>query len=128
MELVYVVRSGSLVLSSGSRDILPIAKGYSGFREYRNNPAFETRRALGPIPRGIWLVNQAVQHPRLGPVALSLEPENVPSLSGRSEFFIHGDNARGDFSASTGCIIVGREARDFVAALWRLGVRRLRVE
>jgi len=124
-NFVYSVAHGSLFLSCGSM-LVSIGKGYSGFREYRNNAAFETRKALGPIPRGRWLVGFGASHPRLGPVAIPLQPEDVPALSGRSGFYIHGDNSKGDFSASTGCIILPRSARDCIDHLSRWsGVRTL---
>ena len=127
MEFLYSVSYGEMFLLGGQSDKLLLGKGYSGYREYRNNAAYETRKALGPIPRGQWLLRQAQAHPRLGPVCIGLEPQDVPNLAGRSEFFIHGDNVRGDFSASTGCIILARGAREAIAGLYRPGVRTLTV-
>ena len=128
-HFVYVVADGEMFLSCGEDMELSIGKGYSGYREYRNNASFETRKALGPLPRGRWLVGFGIQHPRLGPQAIALQPEDVPNLSGRSGFYIHGDNRRGDFTASTGCIVLGRSARDCIDHLSRWsGVRTLIVQ
>ena len=125
-HFVYVVADGEMFLSCGEDMEPSIGKGYSGYREYRNNASFETRKALGPLPRGRWLVGFGIQHPRLGPQAIALQPENVPNLSGRSGFYIHGDNSRGDFSASNGCIVLGRSCRDTIDHLARWsGVRSL---
>ena len=128
-HFVYLVAGGEMLLSCGEDMELSIGKGYSGYREYRNNASFETRKALGPIPRGRWLVGFGIQHPRLGPQAIALQPEDVPNLSGRSGFYIHGDNSRGDFSASNGCIVLGRSCRDTIDHLARWsGVRALIVQ
>ena len=73
-----------------------------------------------------WLVGFGLDHPRLGKQAIPLQPENVENLAGRFGFYIHGDNSRGDFSASTSCIILGRSVRDCIDHLSRWsGIRRL---
>ena len=129
MEFIYSVGSGEMFLSCGAGHRLRIGKGYSGFREYRNNAAFEARKSLGPLPRGRWLLGQAIAHPRLGPVCLPLQWESGPSVFGRSGFYIHGDNVQRDYSASTGCIVLGRDERQFIDFLVRgPGVRTVMVQ
>jgi hypothetical protein len=43
--------------------------------------------------------------------SLPLDPSPGNDMHGRSGFYIHGDNNRGDNSASTGCIILGKAIR-----------------
>lgn len=85
-----------------------VGTGYSGKSPYRNDPTNETRKGLGPIPRGQYAIGEAEPHPRLGPIAMPLTPIGHDAC-GRSAFFIHGDNARHD--ASHGCIILGPSIR-----------------
>lgn len=86
--------------------------GYSGRGTGLNNPESEGKVGIGPIPRGLWAVGEAYHHPRLGPLAIPLTPQG--EVHGRSEFFIHGDNSRGDFSASSGCIVLSRSTRQWI--------------
>lgn len=119
MDFVYSVARGEMFLRCCKDVEVLVAKGYSGYREYRNNPSFEARKALGPIPRGRWRIGPGVEHPRLGALAIPLEWESGLSVYGRSGFYIHGDNRAGDFTASNGCIVLGREHRQFIDYLCR---------
>ena len=87
-----------------------VATGYSGHGEGVNNPAMERVECVGPIPRGEWMVGQAYQHARLGPVTMNLAMMSGDAF-GRTLFRIHGDTGRGDRSASEGCIILPRSVR-----------------
>lgn len=84
VHYVYVVADGEMFLSCGEDVLLSLGKGYAGYGSYRDKSAFETRKALGPLPRGRWLVGFGINHPRLGPQAIALQPEDVPNLSGLS--------------------------------------------
>jgi len=97
------------------RDGKTVAMGYSGHGEGLNNPEMEAAAGVGPIPRGRWRIGPAERHPRLGPVAMPLTPDGHDA-HGRTAFFIHGDNSRGDQSASHGCIILPRSVRQEIAA------------
>ena len=124
MEFFYAVNTGQMYLRAGE-DTLEIDRGYSGYKEYRNSVRFEKAKLLGPIPRGVWTVGFGQAHPRLGPQAIPLEIEEG-DIFGRSGFFIHGENGFVNFTASTGCIVLGRSARDCIDHLSRrAGVRRL---
>lgn len=90
---------------------VPVYIAYSGKGAHRDNPAFTEVARSGPIPVGLYRALDARNHPTLGPVAIPLEPHPSTKTFGRSGFYIHGDNGRGDFSASEGCIIVQRSAR-----------------
>lgn len=93
----------------------PIAEGYSGKPPYVNDPAAEDRKSLGPIPRGRYRTMPSIRHTRLGPVAIELVPQAGHPMFDRSGFWIHGDNRDRNRSASSGCIILGRDARELIS-------------
>jgi hypothetical protein len=100
-------------------------RGYSGNHTGLNNPADEDVRAVGPLPCGLYTIGPArnpIDH--LGPIALPLMPAVTNEMFGRSAFFIHGDNAAGNHSASDGCIIMPPDVR---ATIDRGYVRQLQV-
>jgi len=88
-----------------------MATGYSGKGIGRNNPDFQSIPRVGPIPRGVWTILPAKNHPRLGRVSLPLEAVGTHPIFERSGFYIHGDNAASDGSASEGCIILPHHVR-----------------
>ena len=88
--------------------------GYSGRGVYRDDPGATKEVANGPIPVGSYMCSKPVPHPRLGPQAVYLTPRYGTPMFGRTEFFVHGDNSKGDYSASNGCIILPRSARDLI--------------
>lgn len=114
MYFRYQVSTGRFSLFGDAGCEVAHASGYSGRGSYLNDPSGEAFVGLGPIPVGQWTIGQAISHPRLGPQAIPLYRAQVPY--GRSGFYIHGDNTRGDFSASNGCIILGRNIRDTIVA------------
>jgi hypothetical protein len=87
-----------------------IGAGYSGHGAGLNNPAMQNVHDVGPIPQGAWTIGPPRDPPdHLGPLAMPLTPSG--DTFGRSDFFIHGDNAQLNHSASDGCIILVREIR-----------------
>lgn len=111
MTWVYVQRTGSLYGPDGKK----LGAGYSGHGAGMNNPAMQTARAVGPCPAGAYTVGPArdpIDH--LGPVAMPLMPAATNEMFGRSAFFMHGDNAAGDHSASDGCLIFPHDIRQAV--------------
>ena len=93
-----------------------LVRGYSGHGEGLNNGLFQYVHNVGPIPVGLYSVGPPVLHPGLGPVVLQLKAHPYTETKGRSGFYIHGDNAKGDQSASEGCIVIGRAERQSVAS------------
>ncbi|CAF1121418.1 unnamed protein product [Adineta ricciae] len=83
----YYQSTGKFVTSDGTS-----YSGYSGNGEGLNNPNKESVRCVGPIPK-----------------VLTPSPSNI--MYGRSDFLIHGDNKKNDYSASKGCIVVEPNAR-----------------
>lgn len=93
-----------------------IATAYSGNGEGLNNPAMEADKGIGPIPRGQYHIGPwEDMHPHLGPQVAPLTPVGHDAL-GRTEFFVHGDSSAMNHTASHGCIIAGRPARDAMRA------------
>ena len=115
--LVYSQSTGRLT-EFGTDKFL--GSGYSGFKEGRNNPDLQDKQALGPIPRGFWRIGEVYDSARVGRRTIPLyklddKPgDDVDALTGRSAFRIHGDNSRGDQSASRGCIILPRLIREVI--------------
>ena len=109
MAWVYYINSGELWQGSEI-----VARGYSGRRPFLNMAAATDRIGLGPIPIGYWTIGNGVDHPNLGPLSIALYP--ITYKGPRSAFFIHGDNAKRDQSASRGCIILDRRIRDMLNA------------
>lgn len=107
-----------------------ISRGYSGRGRGVNNPALQGERAVGPIPAGRWRIVERYDSANVGPYALVLHAADATpnddrhDPTRRSAFRIHGDNARGDRSASKGCIILPRKVRE---AIWNSGDRDLEV-
>lgn len=84
---------------------------YSGHGSGLNNPGMESVHNLGPIPRGRWeIVEWLDSYPPHGPIVARLKP-TAHDAFGRTGFLVHGDTASRDNTASHGCIILCREAR-----------------
>ena len=98
--------------------------GYAGRGVGLNSPGASGIAGLGPLPGGEYDVGRPVDHPRLGPLAFPVVPRLGNMMFGRSGFMIHGDNRKGDRSASSGCIILDRPHRE---ALLEFGVKSLLV-
>ena len=107
-----------------------VTKGYSGNGRGVNNPALQGERAVGPVPDGNWKIVEMYNSKRVGPYALVLHAvdptpdDDRHDRTNRSAFRIHGDNSKGNRSASHGCIILPRIYRE---RIWRSGDRDLLV-
>ncbi len=104
---LYVQSAGQLYRPDGSF----CASGYSGRGDGLNNPAMQEIKDVGPLPTGLYALGTAETHPRLGPIAIPLQPDPLNAMYGRSEFWCHGDNAEANHTASEGCIVMPRLAR-----------------
>ena len=108
---VYKQSTGELFLEGKK-----IASGYSGHGNGLNNPKAEAEENVGPIPRGLWTIGSAFDDKNgRGPVVLRLTFQGQKNAHSRSGFLIHGDNGKGDKSASNGCIILDRSTRERIA-------------
>lgn len=98
-----------------SLGVLYTFHGYSGKGEGKNNGSCESVRNVGPVPRGDWTItiDDSGRNPGLARPVLRLTPDKGTETYGRSGFLIHGDNSTG--TASEGCIILNRAARELIA-------------
>lgn len=97
---------------------------YSGHGSGLNNPLAEAVPGHGPIPKGTWKLTGVQDSEHTGPFSIVLEPDGFDPY-GRSAFRVHGDNSKGDRSASHGCIIMDRGHR---TKLWSSGTHYIQVE
>jgi len=107
------------VYSTGPGSVKPdmTLEGYSGHAEGLNNPSADDQVGIGPIPSGLWIIGEAFNNRgSTGPMSMRLTPAAGTDAHGRSAFLIHGDNSRGDQSASHGCIILCRVDRQAVSS------------
>ena len=114
MTWTYQQSTGRLTAPDGVYE----GSGYSGFEVGLNNPAMQSDPDVGPIPRGTWNIGSPIDPPDyLGPLAMALTifAGQEAFTFGRSAFFIHGDNAAMDRTASRGCIILGRALRQAIS-------------
>jgi Protein of unknown function (DUF2778) len=116
----YAQKTGAL-LQNGQL----VATGYSGFEEGKNNPAMQAVKNVGPIPQGDWTIEgPPINTAEHGPFVLILTPSADTNTFGRSGFLMHGDSIQAPGTASKGCIIMAREARELV---WNSGDTDLEV-
>jgi Protein of unknown function (DUF2778) len=92
-----------------------LAAGYSGAVGYKNNPDNEDLKERGPIPCGSYAIHPPVDTVTHGPFVMWLTPDPANEMYGRSAFGIHGDSVTQPGTASEGCIILPRYARDRIA-------------
>lgn len=86
--------------------------GYSGFEQGKNSPEYEGIVDIGPIPRGLYQIGLPHTSARTGPLSFNLTPIGHDAR-GRTDFKVHGDNAR--HNASHGCVIITRFYREALA-------------
>lgn len=103
----YEQTTGNLYTPEG----VHFSTGYAGAVGYKNNPRFQDIKYKGPLPCGLYFMAEIVEHTRLGPDAIRLEPGPENEMFGRSGFFIHGDDVINPGHGSDGCICAPRFAR-----------------
>jgi hypothetical protein len=104
----YEQATGRLLRPGG--ELLEV--GYSGFADGKNNPLLETEANVGPVPRGLWYFGFPFSSKDHGPFCLRLFPDPATNTHGRSGFLVHGDSKQRPGSASRGCVVVSRDARE----------------
>jgi Protein of unknown function (DUF2778) len=108
----YQQSTGNLTAPDGSL----AGQGYSGNGADLDNPSAEAVIGHGPIPQGAWTIGAFETYPHLGEVVAPLLPCEGNTMDGREGgFFIHGDNAAMDHTASDGCIVLSRALREMIA-------------
>jgi hypothetical protein len=108
----------------GHNGTLVFHGGYSGNGPGLNNPSEEAVQGVGPLPEGRYRIAGIAADNHTGPFSLLLQPEAGTEMHGRAGFRIHGDNSKGNFSASHGCIILPPQVRH---QIWDSGDRELEV-
>ncbi len=106
MSWVYKQASGVLYRPDGTI----FGTGYAGHEDGVNNPAMESEHCIGPLPRGEYRMESIVDSDHTGRASIILVPDPQNQMFGRGGFRIHGDNEKGDRSASEGCIVIGHAA------------------
>ncbi len=93
----------------------------------KNNPAMQSVANRGPLPQGIYSIGTAlpIGPGRTGKFVLPLTPDPANQMFGRFGFYLHGDNAAENFTASDGCIVLSLTIREAIATS---GDRELTVE
>jgi len=103
------------------------AVGYSGRYMGKNNPLMQNVKETGPLPVGIYRIEDAYTHPHLGPLTMNLKPDPANEMFDRSEFRIHGDSIESPGFASKGCIVLNHGYRMAINDAARSGDRLLEV-
>lgn len=116
---VYSQSTGKL-----SKDGVFMTIGYSGHAEGKNNPNMQSVPNVGPIPVGLYYIEAPIDTDTHGPFVLRLTPDPKNEMFDRSGFLVHGDSIKDPGSASHGCIIMPRYARE---RMWDLNDHVLRV-
>lgn len=98
---------------------------YSGAPGYKNNSSYECIKEKGPLPRGLYRIDEPYNSPHTGAYTLSLSPSAGNDMCGRSAFKIHGDSVTHPGMASNGCIVMPLSSRK---KIWDSGDRDLRVK
>lgn len=102
-------------IASGEFSLSPEAKfiGYAGNGIGKNNAEYCHVRNVGPLPRGMYLMLHRIEnHPT--DITIRLRAGEGEETFGRSGFLIHGDSAKAPGTASRGCIILNRAAREYL--------------
>ena len=109
--------TGELLDPSGDHVETGYAGGAAGARpEAVNNPEYQYTKGVGPLPVGLYLMEEAVEGSHLGPLAIPLTPDSANDMRGRGDFYIHGDHIGKVRSASDGCIIMSHGTRQALVA------------
>ena len=110
---VWFQRDGTMTRADLGTEVF---SGYSGAPEAKNDPARQAEHNVGPIPVGVYSIAAPVDTLLHGPFVLGLTPDPRNQMFGRSGFLIHGDSIVNPGSASEGCIILPRPAREAIHA------------
>ena len=120
---VWSQRDGTMTRADLGTEVF---SGYSGAPEAKNDPARQAEHNVGPIPVGVYSIQDPVDTMLHGPFVLALTPDLRNQMFGRSGFFIHGpsmDPAKFG-QESKGCIVIMHASREKVS---EMGVNRLQV-
>ncbi|UJR16872.1 hypothetical protein I4U23_003770 [Adineta vaga] len=81
-----------------------VTQSYSGYKGETD----QTKKNSGPIPVGKYVLENSCSG---SGERCKLVPDSSNNMFERNKFEIHGDNGKGDRSASKGCIILNQKDR-----------------
>lgn len=106
-----MIKTGQLLA-----DGVPIGQGYAGHPPHVCDPLAIDVPKIGPLPPGLYDIGAPRDVPEsVGAYAMPLTPDARNVMFGRGGFYVHGDNSKGDQSASEGCIVTARAVREIIA-------------
>jgi Protein of unknown function (DUF2778) len=116
MTWIYVQKTGQLLDDEGKE----VAVGYAGHGEGKNNPAMEGVHNTGPLPCGLYIMEDPRDRPHCGRFAISLRPHLDNRMFGRNDFYVHGEKLppAKPGEASNGCPIIDFTTRK---RMWESG-------
>lgn len=118
LDWIYKQSTGQLTHVDPNGSSTNVGNGYAGHGQGVNNPAMQNVSGTGPLPQGSYSIGDQ-QDNRTGggtnlPGSMRLTPNPSNNMFGRAGFLIHGDNSRGNRSASEGCMIFNRGIRNLI--------------
>ena len=120
LEWIYSQSSGRLTHIDATGESSALGVGYAGNGAGINNPAMQNIAGAGPLPQGLYAIapqqNNTTGSGTTLPGSMRLVPDPGNEMYGRSGFLIHGDNSRGNQSASEGCMVFNRNIRDQIGS------------
>lgn len=118
LDWYYQQSNGNLTHVDSNGVVTDYGNGYSGNGAGLNWPGAQNMQGVGPIPQGTYTIGPQQNnvtgsgHMLLQSMRLTPDPSN--QMFGRSGFLIHGDNSRGNQSASEGCMIFNHDVRNII--------------
>ena len=113
-DLIYSITAKMFLTPGKDGGALPFAtKCWAGRGKHKDKPESCHVKNYGPLPIGRYVIKKAINHPRLGRVAIQLIPYADNVMHGRSDFWIHGAslNPLRHGQESMGCIIASKVDR-----------------
>ena len=110
----YSISMGILTLNG-----TPVATCYTGCGTGKDNPGCCSasmgslgKGNFGPLPTGKYTIGPAYEDPQRGRYTMRLQPDPANDMHGRIGFMIHADSIASPGSASEGCIVPVRGAKE----------------
>ena len=104
----YEIRTGRM-FKDGS--IVVTGIGWAGQGAGKNNPDMQSAHGIGPLPCGLYKIQEPHDSPRTGPYTMNLVPDPANQMYGRGDFRIHGAAFEHPELSSEGCIIQAKTVR-----------------
>lgn len=117
---VYEQRTGRWFAQDGTL----LGTGWAGQGAGKNNPAMQNVAKTGPLPCGVYTIEQPHDDPHTGKYTMNLIPDPANEMFGRSAFRIHGIAESHPELSSEGCVVQIRTVRE---KIWSSGDRQVRV-